>query len=54
MWEFNTPDVNVTSYIYMVDSLRADPSILTYRENKYGWKKLYVNIIGHQTLYIQL
>ena len=28
--------VNVTSYI-MVNSLRADPSTLTYREQKYAW-----------------
>ena len=37
----------------MVNSSRADPGILTYREQKYAFTNS-VNIIGHQTLYIQL
>ena len=43
-------DTLLLNRLYMVDSFRADPGILTYREQKYA-RTNYVNIIGHQTLY---
>ena len=51
MWDFNAPDVNVTSYIYGWQFTRG-PEYLDLSWAKVRVNKLYVNIIEHQTLYI--